>query len=329
MTGPWVIDVHSHATFDPGDGLDAGLGVPVRDLPPWSADGSIELMDRVGIGTSILSMPESGVHHDRARNARLARQVNEFLVDLRAKEPTRRGAMAALPALDTDDALAELAYALDTLAMDAVSLPASVRDVYLGDPTFDPLFEEFERRRLTLFVHPTLPPAAEPLTLGLNQSILEFPFDTTRMIVNLILTGTLRRFPHVNVIATHGGGTLPFLLTRIQTLIPVFGAGPDSVPLTADRIAEDVRALYYDTTAATAPDQLASLVATVGADRLMAGFDIPFMPPASVAPAVAALRSWDGFDAPAREQVLSGTASRLFPAAADRIATTRGGGASA
>ena len=56
-------------------------------------------------------------------------------------------------------------------------------------------------------MHPERPPAGLPLNLGLNQSILEFPFDTTRMIINMITSGATLRFPNVKMIASHGGGT--------------------------------------------------------------------------------------------------------------------------
>jgi 6-methylsalicylate decarboxylase len=307
-----VIDVHSHATFDAGDGLDAGLAIPIGQVP-WSPSQSLDLMDEVGIDVAVVSMPSSGIHGDRAFNRTRSRQVNEFLAGLRDDSPTRRGAMAALPVGDMDDSLAELAYALDELQLDAVSVPTSVHDVNLGDPSFDPLFAELDRRSATLFIHPELPPAAERLTLGINQSILEFPFDTTRTITNLILRGTLYRFPNVQIITSHGGGTLPYLITRLQTLIPVFGPGPHGVALTAEQIAADARLLWYDLTAATDPGQLTAITEMVGAERLMMGFDIPYMPSSSMAPALASVRSWDGFDEPERERVLSGNAAALFP----------------
>jgi predicted TIM-barrel fold metal-dependent hydrolase len=127
-----IIDVHAHATLDLGDGRDAGTNIPMGLVPAWSPAEALELMDQAGVGASLLSMPEAGVHADRALNRQRSRQVNEFLAALSRDHPARFGAMAVLPAQNIDDALAELAYALDVLAMDAVSLPTSVQDVYLG-----------------------------------------------------------------------------------------------------------------------------------------------------------------------------------------------------
>jgi predicted TIM-barrel fold metal-dependent hydrolase len=226
--------------------------------------------------------------------------------------------MAVLPAADTDDALAELQYALDVLRMDAVSLPTSVQDVYLGDVRFDPLFEELNRREATLFVHPVQATASEPLNLGLNQSVLEFPFDTTRMIANMILSGAVRRFPHIKIIASHGGGTLPYLLTRLQTLEPVVGAGPGRRTLSSEEIREDAARFYYDLTAATSRAHLAALTDMVPTTQLLTGFDIPFMPTSSMRPALEDLRAWPGFDAEDLHRIEHANAADLFPEAARR-----------
>ena len=314
-----VIDVHSHATLDLGDGRDAGTDISLDFVPPWTPETGLQLMDDVGIGMSVLSMPEAGVHFDDAENKARARRINEYLTGLATQHPTRRGAMAALPVTDIDAALDELAHALDVLDMDAVSLPTSVHDRYLGDPFFDPLFEELNRRGATVFVHPVQAKASEPLNLGLNQSLLEFPFDTTRMIANMIFSGALNRFPDIRFIASHGGGTLPFLLSRLQILEPATGAGPGRPKLSAQEIQEGAASFYYDLTAATSTAHLTALTELVPASRLLVGFDIPFMPPPTMRPALDAIRDWAGFTDEDIERILHRNAAGLFPKVAARL----------
>jgi hypothetical protein len=136
-----------------------------------------------------------------------------------------------LPGQDADGAVAEIVYALDTLKMDGVSTSTSINDVYLGELQFDPWFEELNRRGPTLFVHPTFTKAAQMLLNGLNPSVLEFMFDTTRMIANMVVTGAKKRFSNIKIISTHGGGTIPFLVNRIQMLEHAFGVGPGRLEL--------------------------------------------------------------------------------------------------
>jgi 6-methylsalicylate decarboxylase len=56
---------------------------------------------------------------------------------------------------DVDGALKEIAYALDVLHLDGIGLFSSVNDHYLGDPRFDPVFDELKRRSAVVFLHPT------------------------------------------------------------------------------------------------------------------------------------------------------------------------------
>ena len=93
-----------------------------------------------------------------------------------------------------------------------------MEDIYPGDPRFDPWFEEMNRRKVTLFMHPTVARASLAVDLKIDISMLEFMFDTTRMLTNMVFTGAKRRFSDIRMISTHAGGTIPYLVTRLQTL---------------------------------------------------------------------------------------------------------------
>lgn len=308
-----VIDVHSHAVIDLGDGKDAGTNMPYGFVPPWSVEIGLATMDQVGIDTCILSMPEAGTHFDDTKNISRARHINEYLAGIAAEHPTRFGAMAALPATTMDGSLEELTYALDTLGMDAVSLPTSVDNVYLGDDQFDPLFAELDRRAATLFVHPVQAKASVAVNMGLLQAMLEFPFDTTRMITNMIFSGAWRKYPNIKMIASHGGGTFPYLLTRLQTLEPITGPGPGRQMLTAEEIREGAAWFHYDLAAATSKAHLTALTEIVPPSRLLIGFDIPFLPVPTMRPAIDAVEAWSAFDEHDVKQILHTNAAGLFP----------------
>lgn len=312
-----LLDVHSHATYEL-DGMEAGINLPFHFVPPWSVERTLEIQDEVGISSCILSMPEGGTHLDDRGNAERARMLNEFMKGVSNDHPARFGTMTVLPLTNIDDALAELAYALDELGMDAVSLPTSVGGVYLGDTFFDPLFEELNRRRATVFVHPTMPEQARPLSLGLNQAMMEYVFDTTRMITNMIFSGAVRRFSEINLIASHGDGTFPYILTRLMTLEPLTGPGPDREMLTPEEIKQGAAWFHYDLTAATSRAQLTGLTEIVGTDHLLAGFDIPYLPVSVMPPMVSAIEEW--FSPEEVTQIMHTNAARLFPSVEARRA---------
>src|SRR5713101_2957501 len=220
-----IIDVHSHII------TNLGSQAPTDKLPPWSIEQSLSLMDANGIAASVLSLPDS-VNHARGPEAcQLARRVNEQLADIVSNHPTRFGAMATLPALAaTDGLLEEMTYALDTLKLDGVATTTSIDDIYLGDSRYDPWFEEMNHRGVTLFVHPVPAKASLSVDLGIDVSILEFMFDTTRMLTNMIFSRAKNRYSKIKIISTHGGGTITYLMTRIETLEKSFHPDVSSRP---------------------------------------------------------------------------------------------------
>src|SRR5258705_2784524 len=206
------IDVHSHPILPFGQGAPMGPG---QKQPDWSVESALSYMEEHDISACVLSDPDSANHTTGQEARDIARRVNETLADSVSRHPSRFGAVATLPGQDPDGAMAEIAYALDTLKLDGVSTSTSVNDAYLGEPQFDPWFEELNRRGATLFVHPTFTKTSLALLIGLNPSVLEFMFDTTRMIANMVATGTKKRFSNIKIISTHGGVTIPQLVNPI------------------------------------------------------------------------------------------------------------------
>lgn len=306
-----MIDVHSHPLlprYRKVLGADA-MGVA---LPDWSPEQHVETLDAHGIGTGVLSLPSLGDLLTGEQGRAMARALNEDLARLVADRPDRFAAFATVPMDDMDAANEEMAYALDVLKLDGVGVSTHRHGVYLGEPVYDPWFEEMDRRGTTLFVHPTAPANFDPAG-RLNVSILEFMFDTTRMVANMVLSGAKARFAAVNVISTHGGGTIPYLAHRIEIggQMPwAYRGGP------RQSVAELHAALgsfYYDLTAATSTAQLTAMQQLVSADRLLFGTDFPFMPPQTIAPALAAFAAHPGFDETEKEQIRRGNALALLP----------------
>ena len=214
------IDVHAHPVTP--DYVEAMRNAGVSDvdgfpLPEWSEEGHLELLDRHGISAAVLSFSAPGISFASGRQAReLARRLDEAAAERRARTNGRLGAFAVLTLPDVDGALEEMAYALDELGLDGISLLTNVRGDYLGDPAFDANFAEADRRGTVISTHPVAPIGYEHVAVGYAAPALEYPFETTRMLVNLVASGTLRRHPSLKLIASHGGGTIPFLAERTQ-----------------------------------------------------------------------------------------------------------------
>jgi predicted TIM-barrel fold metal-dependent hydrolase len=320
VTAPGRIDVHHHILPAEYVGALAKLGITGGgdiSFPSWSAAGALEMMDRQGIAVAVTSISAPGLHFGDDRAAcELARRCNELSAKLVADHPTRFGAFAVLPLPDLGGALAELDYALGALRLDGVVLLSSFSDgSYLGDARYDELMTELHRRRVTIFVHPTVPRSSESIRLFAPGAAGEFVFDTTRAVMNLVFSGTLERLPGLELILSHAGGTIPYLVGRLALMaaLPRFR---ERVPKGAQHY---LARLHYDTALSANPHALRSLQELVGPERILFGSDFPFAPEPIARASIDGLAAYPGFDAAARARIERQNALALLPSVAARL----------
>ena len=276
--------------------------------PQWSVEGTLAMMDRVGIATGMLSVSSPGVHFGNDAKARqLARSVNEFAARTMADYRGRFGGFASLPLPDVDGALLEIAYALDTLKLDGVVMLTNFNGIYLGDKRLDPVFDELNRRGAVVFIHPTSPVCWQQSALGYPRPMIEFTFDSTRAVVNLIFGGTTARCPKVRFIVPHAGGTLPFLARRIG----MFGRGAaGGAPVAAE---EHLRKLYYDLAGSPGSNAIGPLLEMTERSHILYGSDYVHTPEAIVSAHLAELLSSKLLTAEDFRAIARGNAIGLFP----------------
>ncbi len=282
-------------------------------LPEWSVEQHLAVMDQHGIAVGILSLPSLGDIVVGSKGRAMARAMNEELAVVVAEHPTRFGALATVPMDDPEAANEEMAYALDVLKLDGVTASTHCQGAYLGETIYDPWFAEMNRRAVTLFVHPSKPVGFDAEKSRLNVSILEYMFDTTRMVASMVLSGAKGRFSAVKIIATHGGGTIPYLAARICSGGQMPWAYKDGVRQSVSEITAALASFNYDLTLASSPAQIGALLESVTADRLVMGFDFPMMPVPTIAPAIQAIRDEPRFDERARQKIFATNATGLFP----------------
>ena len=311
---PRRVDVHAHFLPDYyRDALTAaGITHPdgMPEVPAWSEAAALGVMDQLDVATAVLSISSPGVHFGDDADARaLARRCNETGAELARRRPDRFGFYAATPLPDVDGAVAAATHALDALGADGVCLLTNHRGLYLGDARLEPLYRELDRRRAVVFIHPTSPSCGgcEALTLGYPRPLLEFMFETTRAVSQLILAGVTRRYANIRFIVPHAGAALPVLASRIEAQIPAMTgqSAPD--------VKGEMRKLYYDLAGAPLPELLSALREIVDVDRLLYGSDWPFTATAGCVARAGPLAATPRLGAPARPAAVGGDA-RAAPA---------------
>ena len=295
------IDVHHHIV--PKEYLAALASVGIKNavgepFPQWDIENTLAFMNRQGIGIAINSVSAPGIYFgDNNFSQKLARKCNEISASIVNKHPNRFGAFAILPLPDIEVSVVELEYALDTLKLDGVALLTNFGGIYIGDAYYDDLFNELNRRKAVVFVHPSVPPL-DALPMIIKPAVLEFVFDTTRAIANLIHRGATKRFPDIRFIFSHGGGTVPFITWRIS-----FGN---------KKIINQLKRFYYDTAVSATPYTLSSLLSLVEPTHVLYGSDYPFLPERVVKTMNEGLQNYD-LEREAHTNIFQQNALNLFP----------------
>jgi predicted TIM-barrel fold metal-dependent hydrolase len=311
---PAAIDVHGHFTTPTYREAMAKAGVLHPDghshVPDWEAEDALDLMDRLGIAASLLAISSPGINvGDQAAAIELARAVNEEGAAVVRAEPARFGLFAVLPLPDVDASLRELAYALDELHADGIALLTNVCGNYLGDPSYEPLMAELDRRSTVVVLHPTSPAGWEQIAFGRPRPMVEFPIDTTRTVFHMILSGVIERYPRIRYVIPHSGGALPILADRVHDVTAISFRSAAGAP---DVIAA-LRGLHYDLAGPALPRALPALLALVEPSQLLYGTDFPYPPSATIERFSRALEETDVLDDQTRLAALRENALALFP----------------
>jgi predicted TIM-barrel fold metal-dependent hydrolase len=300
ISAPWRIDVHHHVL--PPQYVDESVPVKLPDT-----DAQLRSMDQWKIRTAITSLTPRVILKNLHRLREVARTCNEFQAKCLLEHPARFGAFALLPLPDVDAALDEIVYALDILHLDGVGVFSSVSDHYPGDSRFDPVFEELNRRNAVVFIHPTHCEAPAQTRLGAPPFVVEYVFDTTRAIVNLIHSGTVARCPDIRFIIAHGGGAVPFLAQRIAAMEGHRNA------LGVANVMPALQSFFYETASTTSATALRSLQELVDPAQILWGSDLPFVHGERLQTEVEDWENYDGFNMAERRAVEELNAVRLFP----------------
>lgn len=308
------IDVHAHyiPQFYRDALTAAGQTEPdgIKGLPAWTEQSQLEAMDRLDVATSYLSISSPGVYFgDVDAAASLSRAVNEEALRLQRAHPGRFGYFASVPVPGFDEAEAEARYALDHLGAAGVVLETNTAGVYLGDPRLDGLYSVLNERNAVLFIHPTTAFEGAHLALGYPRPMLEFIFETTRSVTNMILSGVIERFPDMRVIVPHAGAALPILANRIELLLPILAKDGGGVP---PSVKETLKKVHFDLAGAPVPELLTALLAVADIDKIHYGSDYPFTPLGAAADLAVKLDATDLLTEQTRNAIYTGNIGNLI-----------------
>jgi predicted TIM-barrel fold metal-dependent hydrolase len=276
---------------------------PGDDAPANRLDLRLEAMERDGVHTSLVSLPPpAATFGARELATRVARDANDELVAAAQGSGGRLAALLSLPLSHREASLAELERVGGAAGVVGVQVLTTGRTADLAPDAAGEVLGAIAALGLPVVLHPAVepsPPVFDDWMLGASLAPV---MSSSVAAVRLVLSGLLDRHPSMVVVVPHLGGTIPYLLRRIED----FGRGQAEHDL-----SHYLRTRMYLDTCSYHPPAMRCAVDTVGHGRLLLGSDYPFR--GSAGRAVQDVRDFFGPDEQAAQGVLGHTAARVFP----------------
>jgi predicted TIM-barrel fold metal-dependent hydrolase len=253
----------------------------LRPILAYTPSQSIAAMDQAGVELAMLSCPISlGDDPALFRDAVVTtRALNDFGARMVSDHKGRFGLLAGLPLPQIEPSLSEIEYAFGALKCDGIAVKTSYGNRWLGDPAFQPVLDELNRRRAVVHVHPDVAPCCRDLIPDTDPMRIEFNTDTSRAIWTMIkdsdsAPSMASRYPNIRFIWSHAGGTLVGLVGRFLIGDESSAEALRHVPKPNSRLYH-LRRFYYDTAASYNSVQMQALKMLVGTTQIVFGTDFP------------------------------------------------------
>ena len=171
-----------------------------------------------GMDYGILQPSPIGYYYwaDAENGAKLARMTNEFTAEVVERKPEYFCGVATLPLQDPQKAVAELEYAIGTLKLKGIAIGSNVRGKGYDEAEFSPVFERVNELGIPVFIHPNDPAGVERIKNYYLMNTLGYTLETTATAAKFVFSGMLDRLENLKIFLMHAGGTLPFLLGRLE-----------------------------------------------------------------------------------------------------------------
>ncbi|HUQ74185.1 MAG TPA: amidohydrolase family protein [Burkholderiales bacterium] len=277
---------------------------PVPNMFDWEA--RIANMNKARVDIAITSLTCPNVFWGSPEvSLKAARIMNDDMARAQKQWPDRIRWFASLPWQHEKLALEELARACGNGAVGVMVL-ANIAGLPLTHESFKAVWAEIDRRGLPVLVHPSAPPGTPELGLHEFQltAPIGFTFDTSLAVARCIYDGFFDRFPNLKLIASHGGGALPYLVGRLDICW-------DNIPAARSKTSEPprnyMRRIYVDTVVFR-QDVLDMCVSVCGTDNVLYGSDYPH----TIGDMAGCLSRVDALSDAIREKVRGGNAQRIF-----------------
>ena len=280
-SGLKMLNEHGGPTYSAGtlsDGRDylieKGAAACALEKEAFDYDARIEAMNQHGIDISIVSLTSPNVYWGGEEiSSRTAILANDEMAAGQRAYPDRIRWFASIPFEYPEAAIQELHRAVEIGAV-GVMATASINGRHLIDPLFAPVWAEIDKLELPVLIHPTAPFGSKEAEFGIERILMPgagFMFDTTIGIARMAVDGFFEQYQKLKIIASHGGGYLPYVNGRIDMFFKLETLSKFKI----DRLpSEYFKQIYYDAVLYD-PGALSLCIDIAGPEKVLFGTDFP------------------------------------------------------
>ncbi len=292
-----IIDLHAHyippeilRDVKPDDAWRPGIyrdengkqwiehnGKTIGSAPREFVDIERILQEQTAAGVKMIALsPWSSLFNydqpaeEARRNCRLQ---SEAIADCVRDHPKRLAGFGGVPLQDAQSAVEEARYIVRDLHLHGIEIGTNVNGIYLGDERLVPFWEAITELDTFVFIHPVSGIGGPLMREYELWNLYGNPAETGLTAASLIFNGVLERFPNLKILLAHGGGSLPYLIGRLDRGWQTRPAAKKSRITRAP--STYLKQFYFDTIVFSA-DALGYLVQLVGVDHIVIGSDYPF-----------------------------------------------------
>lgn len=242
--------------------------------PEWSLKRQMEYMELLNISYATLSIssPHPFFQADKVDElVDTIRKCNEYGSELQKQYPEKFGILASLPIPEIESSVTEIRYCRQELGIEGFALLSNYAGIYLGDESLESIMEELNKKPTLITIHPTVPvTSVGRVCEELPAPVMEYFFETTRAVSNMLLKGVVHRYPNLKFVVPHGGAFLTILSDRMIPLTNVLLKEKDL------DIEGALSNMYYDLAGFSMPKQFELLRKVTDDSHLVYGSDSPY-----------------------------------------------------
>ena len=290
-----IIDVHSHLASEElldflvahpeygnqlerrGKGFYAA-GYGPLDPPVWDLGLRLASLKKRKIDLQLVGPLNTLAHWPGgAPDVAYGRLINKHTAKMVGQGEGRLKGLAVIAFGSPESAADELRRAVGEYGFVGAHIGISAGARPLDDPIYEPVWSVCEKLGLFVYMHPANEVYYDRFKDFTLNTVILWPTETCVAVSRLICAGVLEQHPRLNLVLSHGGGTLPYLAVRLDRAweAPKYEYNPALHKHIAKKPSAYLKQICVDTCVFGA-NQMDFLLKTFGPDRVLFGSDYPF-----------------------------------------------------